>query len=161
MCRCRKVWRNQSPDTSVFATRHPRQVGRRTMAVKSILNFKVFLRMRWKWYQFVWITRVVQRVWFIASETSYYVTWGTFPRFPRQPIKLCEPTTTRAGNTKQLQKIGKMSSGLDIKTGQAARAVHSKSNLSIEAQIGPYFWLPLLFLAYSAEDPAGTYILES
>jgi hypothetical protein len=40
-------------------------------------------------------------------------------------------------------------------------AVREKSNDTIEAQIGQYFWIPSLFEAYQEDDPEGTCVYET
>jgi hypothetical protein len=61
---------------------------------------------------------------------------------------------------KQYQQVAKTTTGLNVKKGQANSAVHSKSNSTLEAQLGQYFFLPSLIETYRKEDPSGTYLIE-
>jgi hypothetical protein len=54
----------------------------------------------------------------------------------------------KGGNSKQFQQITKSATGVTLKTGHANLAVKSKSDDTIEAQLGQYFWFPSLFAAY-------------
>jgi Transposase, Mutator family len=75
-----------------------------------------------------------------------------------EAVALWEPA--KSGNAKQFSRITKTSTGVDMKTGQASRAVRKKSFDSTEVHLAHYFWLPSLFNTYQGEDPDGTYQLE-
>ena len=76
-------------------------------------------------------------------------------------VDLCQPTTTKEGDTKQFISMTKAATGISVKNGQANLAVRSKSHNTIEAQMGQHFWLPSLFAACKEDDPVGTFKLES
>jgi hypothetical protein len=75
-------------------------------------------------------------------------------------LELYQPTASKSGNAAQFMTITQAATGISMKKGQACLAIREKSNDTIEAQIGQYFWLPSLFQSYVDSDPAGTYILE-
>jgi hypothetical protein len=72
-------------------------------------------------------------------------------------LDLYQPTDSKSGNAKQFMTMTKAAT--NIKRGQASLAIcEKKSNGTIEAQIGQYFWIPSLFHAYIIkDDPTGTY----
>jgi hypothetical protein len=63
----------------------------------------------------------------------------------------------QGGNTKQVQAMTKVSTGVTLKTGQASTFVRGKIHDSIEAQIGQFMFLPSFFQCYEEDDPLGTY----
>ena len=75
-------------------------------------------------------------------------------------LEMYQPTTG-GGNTKQFMTMAKTATGFSVKKGQAARAVKSRSQDSVQAHIGQFFWIPSLFHTYAEEDPTGTYCYES
>ena len=50
-------------------------------------------------------------------------------------LVLYQPTSTRKGNTTQFIELAKVATGVDMKKGQAKRAVQEKCNDSTEAQL--------------------------
>ena len=75
-------------------------------------------------------------------------------------LGLYEPTRKKEGNAKQFIQITKKATGVTMKKGQAALAIRSKSNETIEAQIGQYMLIPSLLKAYESADPNGTFLCE-
>jgi MULE transposase domain len=73
-------------------------------------------------------------------------------------LSVYEPA--KSGNTKQFAAMTKAATGVTIKNGQANLAVKSKSDDTVEAQMGQYFWLRSLFRIYQESDPDGRYLLE-
>jgi hypothetical protein len=74
-------------------------------------------------------------------------------------LTVYQPAT--GGNAKQFATMTKAATGVNLKYGQGNLAVKSKSDDTIEAHMGQYYWIPSLFKAYQENDPAGTYYVES
>jgi SWIM zinc finger len=74
-------------------------------------------------------------------------------------VDIWEPA--KAGNAKQFMNMTHKATGVQIKKGQANKAVRMKSYDTIEAHIGQYFWIPSLFEEYQRQDPNGTYVYET
>ena len=64
------------------------------------------------------------------------------------------------GNTRQVQQIA-LSSGLKLKKAQAFNIVKAKSQHTIEYHLVSYWFLDPVISCLKAEDPGGTYILDS
>ena len=64
------------------------------------------------------------------------------------------------GNTKQLQKIA-VTSGLHLKTSQAFSIVKARSQHTVEYHLASYWYLHPTINCLKAEDPTGTYIIDS
>jgi MULE transposase domain len=73
-------------------------------------------------------------------------------------LSVYEPA--KAGNAKQFASMTKAATGVSVKNGQANLAVKSKSDETLEAYMGQYFWLRSLFTAYKESDKEGTFELE-
>ena len=54
----------------------------------------------------------------------------------------------------------KLATGVDLKRGQATRAIRGFCNDSIEAMVRQFMWIPSLMSIYTQDDASGTYILE-
>ena len=76
-------------------------------------------------------------------------------------LKLYQPTSKKEGNAQQIADIAKASTGIEMRTGQAYRVVHERSNDTVAAQIGQYMLLPSLFALLKEEDQYGSFELES
>jgi hypothetical protein len=55
-------------------------------------------------------------------------------------LELYQPTASKSGNAAQFMTITQAATGISMKKGQACLAIREKSNDTIEAQIGQYFW---------------------
>ena len=78
-----------------------------------------------------------------------------------EAVALHKPTANGEGNARQLVDITKASTGLDMRPGQAHRAVHCRADDTLVAQIGQCMLLPSLFEFFKGEDVSGSYDLET
>ena len=75
-------------------------------------------------------------------------------------LTMYQPTQSRDGNARQFATMTKLATGVDLKQGQATRAIRGFCNDSIEAMIGQFMWIPSLMSTYAQDDASGTYILQ-